>query len=104
MLFRSAPIFAGGLVRAWVERKTGAGQDSDAGAGTLFSSGLIAGGSIAGIVFAILVGTGTIGPLQAIGEAFPFLHEETILGHLASSALFVALAIIVARMALRKVE
>ena len=100
----TAPIFAGGLVRAWVERKAGPAQESDVGAGTLFSSGLIAGGSIAGIIFAILVGTGTIGPLQAIGAAFPLLHEETLLGHLASSALFIALAVIVARMAMRKVE
>ena len=100
----TAPIFAGGLVRAWVDRKAGAAQESDVGAGTLFSSGLIAGGSIAGIIFAILVGTGTIGPLQAISAAFPFLHKETLLGHLTSSALFIALAVIVARMAMRKVE
>ncbi|MBI2828848.1 MAG: oligopeptide transporter, OPT family [Acidobacteria bacterium] len=100
----TAPIFAGGLVRAWVERKESPAQQSDVGAGTLFSSGLIAGGSIAGIVFAILVGTGTIAPLQAIGTAFPFFHEETLLGHLASSALFIALAIIVGRMAMRTVE
>jgi putative OPT family oligopeptide transporter len=100
----TAPIFAGGLVRWWVERKTGAPQESEVSAGTLFSSGLIAGGSIAGIVFAILVGTGTIDPLQAIGNAFPYFHEETALGQLASLALFAALAVIVGRMAMRKVE
>ena len=100
----TAPIFAGGLVRAWVERKTGPGKESDVGAGTLFSSGLIAGGSIAGILFAILVGTATIAPLQAIGAAFPFFHEETLLGQLASTALFMALVVIVTRMAMRKVE
>ena len=100
----TAPIFAGGIVRWWVERKTGTGQESDVSAGTLFSSGLIAGGSIAGIIFAILVGTGAIGPLQAIGVAFPSFHEETLLGQFASSALFIALAVIVARMAMRKVE
>ena len=100
----TAPIFAGGMVRWWVERKTGTGQESDVSAGTLFSSGLIAGGSIAGILFAILVGTGTIGPLQRIGAAFPFFTQETLLGQLASSALFIALAVIVARMAMRKVE
>ena len=100
----TTPIFAGGLVRAWVERKTGPGKESDVSAGTLFSSGLIAGGSIAGILFAILVGTGTIVPLQAIGAAFPFFHEETLLGQLASTALFIALVVIVARMAMRKVE
>jgi putative OPT family oligopeptide transporter len=100
----TAPIFAGGMVRWWVERKTGPGQESDVGAGTLFSSGLIAGGSIAGILFAILVGTGTIGPFQALGAAFPFFAQESVLGQLASSALFIGLAVIVARMAMRKVE
>jgi putative OPT family oligopeptide transporter len=100
----TAPIFAGGMVRWWVERKTGVGQESDVSAGTLFSSGLIAGGSIAGILFAILVGTGTIGPFQSIGTAFPFFAQESVVGQLASSALFIALAVIVARMAMRKVE
>ena len=100
----TAPIFAGGVVRWWVERTTGRRQESDVSAGTLFSSGLIAGGSIAGILFAILVGTGTIAPFQAIGAAFPFFQEETLVGQLASSALFIALAFIVARTAMRKVE
>src|SRR4051794_698273 len=40
----TAPIFAGGLVRAFVERRMGVKDDSEVGAGTLFSSGLIAGG------------------------------------------------------------
>ena len=55
----TAPIFAGGLVRAFVERKTGAAAESEVGAGTLFSSGLIAGGSLCGILYAVLVGTQT---------------------------------------------
>ena len=57
----TAPIFVGGLVRAFVERKTGAAEESEVGAGTLFSSGLIAGGSLCGILYAVLVGTGKIG-------------------------------------------
>jgi putative OPT family oligopeptide transporter len=100
----TAPIFAGGLVRWWVERKTGVAQESEVSSGTLFSSGLIAGGSIAGIIFAILVGTGSIEPFQAIGNLFPALHEEGVLGQIASSLLFIALAVIVSRMAMRKVE
>ena len=100
----TAPIFAGGMVRWWVERKTGTSQASDISAGTLFSSGLIAGGSIAGILFAILVGTGTIAPFQALGAAFPFFAAEGAVGELASTALFLALAVIVARAAMRKVE
>ena len=42
----TAPIFVGGLVRAYVERKTHTKEESEVGAGTLFSSGLIAGGSL----------------------------------------------------------
>ena len=36
----TAPIFAGGLVRWWVERTSGVKEESELGAGTLFSSGL----------------------------------------------------------------
>jgi putative OPT family oligopeptide transporter len=100
----TAPIFAGGLVRWWVEQKTGVKQESEVSSGTLFSSGLIAGGSIAGIIFAILVGTGSVEPFQAIGNFLPVLHEEGAVGQIASALLFIALAVIVSRMAMRKVE
>jgi putative OPT family oligopeptide transporter len=100
----TAPIFAGGLVRSWVERRTGVAEESEVSAGTLFSSGLIAGGSIAGILFAILVGTGSIEPFQSVGNIFPALHGETAVGQIASALLFLALAVIVSRMAMRKVE
>jgi putative OPT family oligopeptide transporter len=99
----TAPIFAGGLVRWWVERSTGVTEESELGAGTLFSSGLIAGGSICGILFALLVGTGQIGPLQAIGNALPWFHDESGLAQIASALLFLALAAVTARMARRTV-
>jgi putative OPT family oligopeptide transporter len=100
----TAPIFAGGLVRYWVERRTGMMQESEVSAGTLFSSGLIAGGSICGILFAVLVGTGNIAPLQAIGNAVPFLHGEDAMGHIFGALLFLALGVVVARAGMRKVE
>ena len=100
----TAPIFAGGLVRYWVERRTGVAQESEVSAGTLFSSGLIAGGSICGILFAVLVGTRNIEPLQAIGNAVPFLHGEDAMGHIFGALLFLALAVVVARAGMRKVE
>jgi putative OPT family oligopeptide transporter len=98
----TAPIFVGGLVRWWVERRTGVTSDSDISAGTLFSSGLIAGGSLAGILFAILVGTDTIAPFQAIGNALPFLHGEDAMGQILGGLLFFALAVILARFAQRR--
>ena len=100
----TAPIFVGGLVRSYVERKTGVKEESDVSAGTLFSSGLIAGGSLAGILFAVLVGTNTIAPFQAIGWVLPFLHAEGLTGQMFGGLLFFALAIITARAAQKKME
>ena len=98
----TAPIFAGGLVRAYVERKMGAPQESDVSAGTLFSSGLIAGGSLCGILYAVLVGTKRIDIPQSIGNMVPFLHEGTS-GYIAGVILFLVLAAVLARQAQKKV-
>ena len=98
----TAPIFAGGMVRAFVERKTGAHEESEIGAGTLFSSGLIAGGSLCGILYAVLVGTGHIEGPQALGNVLPFLHEGTT-GYFASAVLFAALGVVLYRAAQKQV-
>jgi len=100
----TAPIFVGGMVRWFVERKTGAASDSDISAGTLFSSGLIAGGSLAGILYAILYGTGALPPFAAIGNALPFLHGEDVVGQLAGAVLFFVLAVVLARFAQRRLD
>jgi uncharacterized oligopeptide transporter (OPT) family protein len=101
----TAPIFAGGLVRWWVERKTGNREESEISSGTLFSSGLIAGGSLAGILYAALYGRNL---LAAADDAettgmIPFLHEGTV-GMLAGAVLFIVLAVITARVARRRLE
>jgi putative OPT family oligopeptide transporter len=100
----TAPIFVGGLVRWAVERKTGVKSDSDLSAGTLFSSGLIAGGSLTGILYAILYGLNALGPFQTIGNALPFLHGEDALGHILGGLLFLALAVLLGRFAQRTIE
>ncbi|HUQ89270.1 MAG TPA: oligopeptide transporter, OPT family [Vicinamibacterales bacterium] len=112
----TAPIFVGGLVRWLVERKTGETSESDLSAGTLFSSGLIAGGSLAGILFAALVGytypsatnPGVDSSLfhdyfEPIGNIVPWLHEDNAAAHIAGGLLFLALAVILARFAKRKI-
>lgn len=56
-LSSTTPIFIGGLVKWFVDkRKKSKEAESDIGPGALFSSGLIAGGSITGILIAVLVG------------------------------------------------
>ncbi len=101
----TAPIFVGGIVRWWVESKTGRRGESEISSGTLFSSGLIAGGSLAGILYAALFGRNV---LLAADDAetlglIPFLHEGTV-GMVVGGLLFAALAYILSRMAMRKVE
>jgi putative OPT family oligopeptide transporter len=99
----TAPIFAGGLVRWFVERKTGLAEESEVGSGTLFSSGLIAGGSLAGILYAVLFGRHIISAADDSGTLglIPILHEGTI-GMVAGGLLFAALGAILARAAQKK--
>jgi len=99
----TAPIFAGGLVRWFVERKTGHAEESEVGSGTLFSSGLIAGGSLAGILYAVLFGRGIIKAADDTDTLglIPALHEGTM-GMVAGGLLFAALGFVLARAAQKK--
>jgi uncharacterized oligopeptide transporter (OPT) family protein len=55
-LSTTLPIFVGGLIRALVDRcRKFTPEESDMSAGTMMSTGLIAGGSLAGIIIALLV-------------------------------------------------
>jgi multidrug efflux pump subunit AcrA (membrane-fusion protein) len=93
------PIFAGGVIRWLVERATGRHEDSEVSAGTLFSSGLIAGGSIAGIAYAVLYGSREYMPTflrvedaqESLGR-IPALHEG-VAGHLVGLGVFVGLRV-----------
>ena len=98
----TAPIFVGGMVRAFVERKTSKPEESEVGAGTLFSSGLIAGGSLAGILYAVLFGRSYIGEAESVTGIVPFLHEGSS-GMVAGALLFLALALVLARAAQKKI-
>jgi putative OPT family oligopeptide transporter len=97
----TAPIFAGGLVRAYVERKTGVTEESEVGSGTLFSSGLIAGGSLAGILYAILYGNGLIADAEGTAGLIPSIHDGTA-GLVAGGLLFFALGVVLSRVGQRK--
>jgi len=57
----TAPIFIGGLMRAWADRMSGtkAGDghgESEVTSGMLYSTGLVAGGSLTGVLIALLNG------------------------------------------------
>jgi putative OPT family oligopeptide transporter len=97
----TAPIFAGGLVRAYVEKKTGASEESEVGSGTLFSSGLIAGGSLAGILYAILFGRNIIRDAEEVSGLLPSIHDGTG-GLIAGGLFFFVLGVILSRVGQKK--
>jgi hypothetical protein len=96
----TAPIFAGGVIRWLVERQMGHAEESEISAGTLFSSGLIAGGSLAGLLYAALFWQNIIKAADDTDThgMFPFLHEGTV-GIVAGGLLFLALGIVLSRAA-----
>jgi putative OPT family oligopeptide transporter len=53
-LSTTLPIFIGGLVRFISDKRTGAKADDELGPGNLFSTGLVAGGALAGVLYAML--------------------------------------------------
>ncbi len=95
-LAASAPIFFGGVVR-WAVNKYSAksgkkttAEEEESGPGILFSSGLIAGGSIAGICIALLSIAGDWASVLDMGSKFPWLLENLWI----PTVLFVALMLV----------
>jgi putative OPT family oligopeptide transporter len=101
----TAPIFVGGVIRWLVESRKGLKEESEIGAGTLFSSGLIAGGSLAGLLYAALFWRNVIRPADEADTIglIPFLHQGTV-GMVGGGLLFLALGIVLSRAARKKLE
>jgi putative OPT family oligopeptide transporter len=102
----SSAMFVGGMVRWLIERRAKAAQQSiaevESGPGVLFSSGLIAGGAICGIVLAAIAGV--LGSADALAEKARLFHA---LGAVAQSnvlafALFLLMGTLLFRVASQK--
>ncbi len=71
-LSTTTPIFVGGLIKWLVDRKQKSAEaESEIGPGALFSSGLIAGGAVTGILIAVILGS-NIGT-NADGSPIPLM-------------------------------
>jgi len=110
-LSTTSPIFIGGLVKWFVDRrKKNEKEESEIGPGALFSSGLIAGGALTGILIAVLIGT-PIGT-DASGKEISVIDKlntgfaETMgaAGDLVALILFALLSFILFRFAMSKEE
>ncbi|MEO8190585.1 MAG: oligopeptide transporter, OPT family [Acidobacteriota bacterium] len=86
-----APIYVGGCVRAWIERRRGASAETrdEGDPGILAASGLVAGEGLAGVLVAGLVAAG-VAPRSmapripgAIGQGLTFVALALVCGFLA---------------------
>src|SRR5215468_569556 len=57
-LSTTAPIFVGGLLKALADKMSGVREESEVSSGMLYSTGLVAGGSLTGVLIALLSGVG----------------------------------------------
>ncbi|HEY8933671.1 MAG TPA: oligopeptide transporter, OPT family [Cyclobacteriaceae bacterium] len=107
-LSTTLPIFAGGVIKGYVdwraERKNEKKEDDELGRGSLFATGLIAGGAITGVVVAIL----SVFFSESL-EKVNLEHSLTeMLGHggyqILGTLFFVAMMIMLYRLAVKKSE
>jgi uncharacterized oligopeptide transporter (OPT) family protein len=112
-LSTTMPIFVGGMMRLVAEKMTGEKEESEISSGMLYSTGLVAGGSIGGVLIAGLsaykfVGadgkeTDPLATIQSLGHSIGFLHVGAQADVIAVLC-FAALGWLLVRAARRKIE
>jgi putative OPT family oligopeptide transporter len=103
-LSTTLPIFIGGLVRYLADRRTGAKADDELGPGNLFSTGLVAGGALAGVLYAMLAAKLDEG-LTKLSFADALTHALGEGGfQILGAGFFVAMGIVLFLVATRKKE
>lgn len=108
-LSTTSPIFVGGMIKLFADKVTNRkGEESEVGSGALFSSGLIAGGSLTGILVAVLLGTNvdtSEGPQSVIALVHHTVHGVIPEGgNLVAIFMFALLAYIIFRFAKTKID
>jgi putative OPT family oligopeptide transporter len=97
----TAPIWVGGLVRALADRIAKRTEEGDVGPGMLYATGLVAGGSLAGIAIALLIGFGgKLASMLDIGNGY--FESMGVGGDLIGFAFFGLLSALLLRQALAK--
>jgi putative OPT family oligopeptide transporter len=95
----TAPIFCGGVV-SWLLQKITKRQEGEVSSGALFAAGLIAGGSIGGLILAAIVGL-ELEQKMAIGTKYwPGLASSSLLG----LVVFIAMASVLFAVGRKKLE
>jgi putative OPT family oligopeptide transporter len=97
----TAPIWVGGLVRAVADRWRAHAPEGEVGPGMLYSTGLVAGGSLAGIAIALLIGFGGR-VADALNVGGGYFEKLGVGGDLIAFAIFGVLSATLLRQAMAK--
>ena len=105
-LATTLPIFIGGAIKGYVdyraEKRNEAKEEEDLGKGSLFATGLIAGGALTGVLAAILTVTAE-GFMKALNIEHSMVGALGTTGyHLLGVAFFVAMCSILYRTAVKR--
>jgi OPT family oligopeptide transporter len=109
-LSTTLPIFIGGAIKGVIdwraERKGELNAEDDLGRGSLFATGLIAGGAIAGVVVALLsINDNIFESMKKVSVEESFIHALGDNGYaLLGAGFFFAMCIILYRIAIKKAE
>jgi putative OPT family oligopeptide transporter len=114
-LSTTAPIFAGGLLKSLVDKARGVKEESEVSPGMLYSTGLVAGGSLTGVAIALLSGIPISEMIAGVTKEvslMTYLQDRVGVrawwesiggwGDLMGTAMFVVLALFLVRTAMKK--
>jgi hypothetical protein len=115
-LSTTLPIFIGGMLKLLVDRMKGEKEESEVSPGMLYSTGLVAGGSLTGVAIAILSGIPVTETIEGVSKKISLMasvqnkvgvHGWEHLGAVADLIgliAFAGLCILLVRTALKKLE
>jgi putative OPT family oligopeptide transporter len=112
-LSTTAPIYVGGLMKALADKMTGSREESEVSSGMLYSTGLVAGGSLTGVLIALLSGVPkttadgrTVSLIQYVLDTVGIHGWENLGGwaDLIGIAFFAGLCILLLRAARQRLE
>ena len=108
-LSTTLPIWVGGVIKGLVDRRSGAAASAhgeEIGPGSLFATGLVAGGALAGVLVAVLsVNDGVLKALDHLDLTGPLTGVLGAAGYqILGVAFFAAMGVVLYRMARKKLD
>jgi hypothetical protein len=116
----TAPIWIGGMVKAWVDAwrrrkdRTAVGEESELSSGMLYATGLVAGGSLGGVLIAFVAFFGDtvlhmespslLEKLDLGAKFYPDLKSGLVSGGILSAIAFAVLIFLLERNARKRLE